>query len=264
VPSGKPADYDEKNYELLLRSIEAGRVDKFFGPYAMPNGKTDCNSTEPFSTNFVGMNHGYPDGDYATRDRIVAAHKSYQLGFLWTMQHHPRVPEPVRRAMQEWGLPKDEFVAYGHWSPQLYIREGRRMIGDLVMIQQHCENLQVAPDPVGMGSYTIDSHYVGRYVDARGKVQHEGYVDRRIRPYGIGYRALVPKEEQCENLLVPVCLSASHVALGSIRMEPVFMILGQSAATAACLALDAGTSVQRLPYAPLRERLVADRQMLGL
>jgi len=260
----KPADYNERLYELLLRSIEAGRTDKFFAPTPMPNGKTDCNSTEPYSTNFVGMNHAYPDGDYATRDQIVAAHRSYQLGFLWTLQNHPRVPAPIREAICQWGLPKDEFVDSGNWSPQLYIREGRRMVSDLVMIQQHCDNQQVAPDSVGMGSYTMDSHYVGRYVDERGKVQHEGYLDGRIKPYIIGYGAIVPKENQCENLVVPVCVSASHVAFGSIRMEPVFMILGQSAATAACLAIEGKTSVQRVPYAKLRARLAADKQVLEL
>lgn len=265
IPIAKPADYDERNYELLLRSIEAGRISKFYGPSPMPNGKTDCNSTEPFSTNFVGMNHDYPDGDYARREKIVAAHKSYQLGFMWTLQHHPRVPADVRRTVGEWGLPKDEFQNDGHWSPQLYIREGRRMIGELVMIQQHCESLEKVPEPVGMGSYTMDSHYVQRFVDARGVVRQEGNFDRRIQqPYGIGFHALVPQRGQCENLLVPVCLSASHVAYGSIRMEPVFMILGQSAAAAACLAIEDGAAVQEVNYAKLRARLLADRQVLEL
>jgi len=264
IPIGKPAAYDERNYELLLRSIEAGRTSKFFAPGAMPNGKTDCNSTEPFSTNFVGMNHAYPDGDYALRARIVEEHKNYQLGFLWTLQHHPRVPAEIRQTMQEWGLPKDEFTDSGHWSPQLYIREGRRMVGQLVMIQQHCEGLEKITRPAGMGSYTIDSHYVQRFADARGIVRHEGNFDRRIKPYGIDYRALLPRPEECENLLVPVCLSASHVGYGSIRMEPVFMILGQSAGAAACLSIDSGVRVQNLDYAKLQQRLVADGQVLTL
>ena len=262
LPIEKPAAYQEQHYELLLRSIEAGRTDKFFNLLTMPNGKTDSNCTEPFSTNFVGMNHGYPDGDYAAREKIVTAHRNYQLGFLWTLQHHPRVPELVRQTMLAWGLPKDEFAEHGNWPPQLYIREGRRMIGELVMLQQHCEKLRPVAEPIGLGSYTMDSHYVSRFADERGKVRHEGNFDRHVSPYGIGYRALVPKADQCRNLLVSVCLSASHVAYGSIRMEPVFMILGQSAATAACLAIDADTSVQQLPYARLRDRLVADKQVL--
>lgn len=262
LPIEKPADYDERNYELLLRSIEAGRLSKFTSLDTIPNHKTDCNSTEPFSTNHVGMNHAYPDADYATRAQIERTHKNHQLGFLWTLQHHPRVPADVRKTMLEWGLPKDEFAEYGHWSPQLYIREGRRMVSDFVMIQQHCEGQQQAPLPIGMASYTLDSHYVQRFVDARGKVQHEGYFDRKVQPYGVGYGALVPKKAQCENLLVPVCMSASHVAFGSIRMEPVFMILGQSAATAACLAIDGGVPIQDVSYAKLRERLLADKQTL--
>jgi lysophospholipase L1-like esterase len=265
IPIAKPADYNERNYELFLRSVEAGRTSKFYGPSPMPNGKTDCNSTEPFSTNYVGMNHDYPDADHARREKIILEHKNYQLGFMWTLQHHPRVPAEIRRTVGEWGLPKDEFTETGHWSPQLYIREGRRMKGELVMIQLHCEGGRNVPEPVGMGSYTMDSHYVQRFVDARGVVRHEGNFDRRIQqPYGIGYRALVPLRRECENLLVPVCLSASHVAYGSIRMEPVFMILGQSAATAACLAIDDRAAVQAVSYVKLRARLLADQQVLGL
>lgn len=264
IPIGKPDGYDERQYELLLRTIEAGRTDRFFAPTPMPNRKTDCNATEPYSTNWVGMNHEYPDADHARREQIVQAHRNYQLGFMWTLQNHPRVPAEIRHKFGVWGLPKDEFTEFGYWTPQLYIREGRRMRGELVMVQQHCEGLDRASEPVGMGSYTIDSHYVQRYVDSRGVVRHEGNVDKRIQPYGIGYRALVPKEAQCENLLVPVCLSASHVAYGSIRMEPVFMILGQSAATAACLAIEDKVPVQQLSYPRLRARLLSDRQVLEL
>lgn len=194
----------------------------------------------------------------------IAEHKAYQLGFLWTLQNHPRVPAEVREKMKEWGLPKDEFINDGHWSPQLYIREGRRRVGDLVMVQQHCEGTKPVPEPIGMGSYTMDSHYVQRHVDARGFVQQENNFDRRIQPYSIGYGAIVPRQNQCENLLVPVCMSATHVAFGSIRMEPVFMILGQSAATAACLSIDQQVPVQQVSYPQLRDRLVTDRQVLNL
>lgn len=262
LPVERPATYEEKNYELLLRSIEAGRTSKFFSLTAMPNHKTDCNSTEPFSTNFVGMNHAYPDGDHAVRERIIREHRDYQLGFLWTMQHHPRVPETIRTAMLEWGLPKDEFTDSSNWSPQLYIREGRRMVGSFVMQQSHCESLATVPQPIGLASYTIDSHYVQRFVSPEGKVKHEGYFDRRVKPYGVALGSILPVKTECENLTVPVCLSASHVAYGSIRMEPVFMILGQAAATIAAQAIDGKTAVQDLSYPELRNRLIADKQVL--
>jgi hypothetical protein len=179
----------------------------------------------------------------------------------------PRVPEDVRTKMAQWGLAKDEFLDNGHWPHQLYVREARRMVSDFVVAEPHVRRQKPTPDPVGMGSYNMDSHHVQRYVardeDGRAYARNEG--DIQVSPggpYPISYRAIVPRVGECENLLVPVAVSASHIAYGSIRMEPVFMILGQSAATAAALAIDGGLPVQRVPYEDLRKRLVADGQVL--
>ena len=164
--------------------------------------------------------------------------------------------------MRKWGLPKDEFVDNGGWSHQIYVREARRMVGSYVMTENELQKKRPTPDSVGMGSYTIDSHNVQRYITPEGYVQNEGDIGVHIKPYEIAYGSLVPKKGQCDNLVVPICVSSSHIAYGSIRMEPVFMILGQSAATAAVMAIDDKTAVQDVPYAKLRERLVADGQVL--
>jgi hypothetical protein len=209
------------------------------------------------------MSHEWPTGDYATRQKLFERHKSYQMGLMWTLANDPRVPESVRREVSQWGLCKDEFTESGGWPYQLYVREARRMISDYVMTQHDCQSRRTAPDPVGLAAYTMDSHHVQRYV-RDGAVVNEGDVQvGGFPPYPISYRSIVPKQAECENLLVPVCLSASHIAYGSIRMEPVFMVLGQSAATAACLAMDHRVAVQQLAYENLRERLVADGQVLS-
>jgi hypothetical protein len=261
-PWPKPADYDERRYELLLRNFEAGDHRIPWNPILMPNRKTDSNNNYAISTDNIGMNYEYPNGDYATREKIIREHESYQQGLMWTLANHPRVPEKVRRHFQTWGLAKDEFTDHGNWPHQLYIREARRMIGQLVMTQHHCQGRQVAPHSVGLAAYTMDSHNVQRYV-RDGAAINEGDVQvGGFPPYPIGYGAIVPQESQCTNLLVPVCLSASHIAYGSIRMEPVFMVLGQSAATAAVQAMEQQTSVQKICPAQLRERLLADRQVL--
>jgi ribulose 1,5-bisphosphate synthetase/thiazole synthase len=278
VPIAKPKGYDPRRYELLLRYYEAGfegiPVDPIrqlrpqgLPPGAfLPNRKTDNNNVHAVSVDNTGMNYAYPEGDYATRARIVEDHRVYQQGLYWTLAHDPRVPAAVRSEMSRWGLAKDEFTDNDHWPHQLYVREARRMQSDQVMTEHHCVGRQVAADSVGMASYGMDSHNVQRYVDEYGRVRNEGNVQTEgnvaLRPYPVSYRAIVPRAGECTNLLVPVCLSASHVAYGSIRMEPVFMVLGQSAALAAVEALEHGTSVQQVDYTRLRARLIAAKQIL--
>ena len=263
MPWPKPADYDARDYELLLRHFEAGSTLSPWHPVPMPNRKTDCNNNGAFSTDFVGANHDYPTADYRTRARIVDLHRRYQQGLLWTLANEPRVPSKIRDELQRYGLPRDEFVENGHWPPLLYVREGRRLVGATVVTEHHCMGRVIAPDPVGLGAYAMDSHNVQRYVAADGSVRNEGDVQVKVpRPWGIPYGALLPQRTQAGNLLVPVCVSASHIAYGSCRMEPVFMVLGQSAAIAAGLALELGVAVQDVPYARLRERLLAAGQVL--
>jgi hypothetical protein len=263
LPWPKPDGYDEKDYELLLRNFEAGDLRLPWNPLLMPNRKTDANNNFAFSTDFLGANYDYPDGDYATRDRIVKAHVRYTQGLMWTLANHARVPARVRDHFQAWGPAKDEFVDNDNWPHQLYIREARRMVGDYIMTEDNCRGRRTATDPVGLAAYTMDSHNVQRYVTKDGHVLNEGDVQvGGFPPYPISYRALLPKAGQCTNLLVPVCLSASHIAYGSIRMEPVFMVLGQSAATAAGLAIDGKLDVQKIDDKALRERLVKDGQVL--
>ena len=265
VPFPKPAGYDQRQYELLLRNFEAGDLRVPMKPDMLPNGKTDTNNNCAVSTDNLGMNYDYPEANYERRAAIIRQHQQYQQGLMWTLANHPRVPEPVRREMAQWGLAKDEFVDNGHWPHQLYIREARRMVSDYVVTELDCRRQRLAPDSVGLGSYNMDSHNVQRYVTADGTAQNEG--DVQVSPGGaylISYRALVPRRDQSANLLVPVCLSCTHIAYGSVRMEPVFMILGQSAATAAVQAIEAGIAVQEVDYATLRARLLADQQVLDL
>jgi hypothetical protein len=264
VPIKKPPGYRDEDYELLYRAIEAGQKGGFFKFDPMPNHKTDSNNSTGISTDDIGVNYGYPDGDYATREKIAVDEENWQRGFVWTLQNSPRVPAAIRTAYLKWGLPKDEFTDHDHWPTALYVREGRRMVGDYVLTQPILQqNLPVAR-PIGLGSYNMDSHNVQRIIGADGMVHNEGDVQQGVRPYQIDYGVLLPKQTECENLLVPFCISASHIAFGSVRMEPVFMILGQSAATAADLALDGHVSAQDVPYDRLKEKLVADGQVLGL
>ncbi|MEX2174115.1 MAG: FAD-dependent oxidoreductase, partial [Pirellulaceae bacterium] len=263
-PWPKPADYDERQYEILLRNFEAGDLRIPWNPVLMPNRKTDANNNFAFSTDNIGMNYAYPDGDYATREKIVREHIAYQQGLMWTLANHERVPAKIREHFQTWGLAKDEFLDTDNWPHQLYVREARRMVGQYVMTQHNCQGRKTADDSVGLAAYTMDSHNVQRYVDHEGHVRNEGDVQvGGFAPFAISYGSLVPKESECQNLFVPVCLSATHISYGSIRMEPVFMVLGQSSATAAAMAIDAGTSVQKVDYAKLRERLLADKQVLA-
>jgi hypothetical protein len=264
IPFPKPEGYNELWYELLLRNFEAGERGIPWGNSPLPNRKTDTNNSTGVSTDFIGRNYDYPEASYAERAKILARHRRYQQGLMWTLANHPRVPEHIRHEVARWGTCKDEFVEGNGWPGQLYIREARRIIGQYVMTQHNCQGREVAEDAVGLGAYTMDSHHVRRYVDAQGYVRNEGDVQvGGFPPYPISYRSLVPKARECDNLLVPVCLSASHVAYGSIRMEPVFMVLGQSAATAACQAIDDGLAVQAVNYAKLRRQLLADEQVLA-
>lgn len=267
VAIGKPAGYEEARYELLFRAIEAGQKGGFFKTSPVPNHKTDSNNTGGISTDFIGMNYG-DDWNWATlghqeREALAAKHRDWQLGLIWTLQHHPRVPEPIRVAHAKWGLAKDEFIDNGHWPYHLYVREARRMRSGFVMTENHCTRKLPVEDPVGMGAYALDSHNTQRFVHD-GMVKNEGDIQTGLggKAYGISYRAVVPKESECENLLVPWALSATHIAFGSIRMEPVFMVLGQSAATAACIAIDDGSTVQAVPYEKLRAQLLEDGQRL--
>ena len=278
IPFKKPEGYRELDYELLLRNLEAGPLDGRPGamPWInspMPNRKTDTNNRTGFSTDFIGQNWRYPEASYAERARIEAAHLKYQQGLMWTLANHPRVPAAIRNEVARWGTCKDEFVGErgDGWQNQLYVREARRMVGEYVMTEHECRGERVAPRPVALGAYGMDSHNVRRYVDEKGFARNEGDVEdansyppgsgkpfKKFAPYPIDYGAIVPKKGECGNLFVPVCLSASHMAFGSIRMEPVFFALGQVAGTAAAHAIKAGCAVQDVDYPALRERLRAD------
>lgn len=263
VPFPKPEGYDPKRYELLVRVLEAGWREHFGKFDPIPNRKTDTNNHGPFSTDHIGANYDYPEASYERRREILKDHVDYQMGLMYFLANEPRVPEDVRSAMAKWGLPRDEFKDNGNWSHQIYVREARRMIGQYVMTEKDCLDQRPTPDSVGMGSYTLDSHNVRRYVTPEGYVQNEGDIGVHCpRPYEVAYGSLVPKKGDVANLLVPVCVSSSHIAYGSIRMEPVFMVLAQSAATAAAMAIDGKLDVQDVPYAKLRERLLADGQVL--
>jgi hypothetical protein len=263
VPFPKPAGYDPRSYELLARYLTPEWDDALVRQQMMPNRKTDTNNNGGFGSDNIGKNYDYPDGDYATRERNVREHATYQQGLFWFLANDQRVPPQVRERMSRWGLAKDEFTDNGHWPHALYIREARRMVSDYVMTEHDCRRTRQTPEPVGMGSYNIDSHHVQRYVDAAGHTRNEGDVQVRLKsPYLISYRSIRPRREECVNLLVPVCVSASHVAYGSIRMEPVFMILGESAATAAAMAIDDNVPVQDVSYEKLRQRLLDAKQVL--
>lgn len=262
IPFAKPANYDPARYELLARIFDAGWRDVFGKFDPIPNHKTDTNNHGPMSTDNIGMNYDYPDGTYEQRRQIIKDHEEYQQGWLYFIANDPRVPADIQAKMKTWGLPKDEFTDNGNWSHQLYIREARRMVGDFVMTENELLKRRPTPDSVGMGSYTIDSHNVQRYVTPEGYVQNEGDIGVKCSPYEIAYGSMTPKKSECENLVVPVCVSSSHIAFGSMRMEPVFMILGQSAATAACMAIDKKQTIQEVDYAELKARLLQDGQVL--
>jgi hypothetical protein len=259
----KPAGYDEKQYELMLRAYEAGH-DSGFSTQEMPNGKTDSNNTGMVSFDFIGGSAGYSEGSYEQRKQITANHQAYQRGLLWTLMNHPRVPEAKRREWAKWGLAADEFTDNGGWPKQIYVREARRMVGEMVMTEHHVKLAAgyAIDDSIGQGSYSLDSHGIRRVV-VNGKILVEGgFYVWHDKPYPISYRAIVPKRNEIQNLLVPVTLSATHAAFGSIRMEPTYMILGHSAAVAASLAIRGKTSVQDVQYERLKRELIEQKQVL--
>ncbi len=259
----KPEGYDSTQYELLVRLSET-RWNEFFGKYdPIPNAKTDVNNHGPFSYDNIGMNWDYPDASYDRRKEIIRQHIQYQKGLLYFMATDLRLPSAVRETMNKWGFAKDEFADNGNWPYNIYVREARRMIGEYVMTENDVLGKRNVPRPAGMGSYTMDSHNVQRYVTPDGFVQNEGDIGvRPERPYQIDLGSLMPKKEECSNLLVTVCVSCSHIAFGSIRMEPVFMILGQSAGTLAAMAIDKRKSIYELRYEEIRLKLESDGQIL--
>jgi hypothetical protein len=280
APISKPASYNPLDYELLARHI-ATMKNVTPGPRKhaaiglrgnggdlginfelVPNRKTDSNCGSEFGTDMFGASYDWPEADYAKRDVIFQQHKDYTLGLLWFLGHDERLPAEVREEMQRWGLPKDEFADSGHFPHQLYVREARRMIGDYVVTENDARGTSVADDSVALASYPLDSHGVTLYVDESGVLHRERGFFTGTKPFPISYKALRPRDGECDNLLVLSCLSASHAAYGSVRMEPVFMMLGHAAGTAASLAIERDVTVQAVPYAPLRERLLADKQIL--
>jgi len=272
IPITRPADYDSTRYELLLRLFEVypekESLNDWFIWSRMPNHKTDINNRGGFSTDMIGMNHNYPEASYRERQEIIDAHTEYTKGLLYFYGHDERVPEILRKRMLLWGYPKDEYMKYGHWTPQLYIRESRRMVGEYVATQADCQGRATAEDGIGWAAYQMDSHNCQRIVinkDGKDMVKNEGNVEiGGGLPYPISYRSITPKREQCTNLLVPVCMSASHIAYGSIRMEPVFMVLGQAAAMAASLAMEqGGCDVQKIDSKDINAVIEKDPYMDG-
>lgn len=280
VPFVKPAGYDPRDYELLARwiatmkNVRPGR-DKSGGVSLrgdgfhlgvsldeVPNRKTDSNNGSEFGSDMFGASYTWAEGDYAERKRVWELHKNYTQGLLWFLANDPRVPEPVRAEFSQWGLAKDEFTDNDHWPFQIYVREARRMISDYVITEHDARGAKIAEDSVAIASYALDSHGVSLFIDENGLLHRERGFYTGSKPFPVSYRAIRPKADQCSNLLVPGCVSATHAAYGVIRMEPVFMMLGQSAATAACLAIDAGISVQQVNYESLSKRLIADKQIL--
>ena len=265
IPITQPEKYDPSKYELLLRILEKEPNRPFnliMKPDLMPNKKTDINNNGPFSTDMIGMNYDYPESNYARRAEIQKDHELYIKGFLYFIGHDERMPKHLREEMLRWGYPKDEYTDNSNWSPQMYVREARRMVGEYIMTQANCEGREIVTDGVGMAAYTMDSHNCQRIIiekDGVKMVKNEGDVQvGGFPPYPISYRSLLPKKEECKNLLVPVCLSASHIAYGSIRMEPVFMVMGQSAVVAAVMAIDKKTDLHAVDIRQLQQTLLSN------
>jgi len=261
----RPDDYDSTRYELLLRIYDAGWRGTFNKFDPIPNLKTDVNNSGPFSSDNIGMNYDYPEASYERRNEIIREHISYQKGLLYFIANDSRIPGDVQKEMKQWGLAKDEFTDNGNWPYQIYVREARRMIGTHIMTEHEIMRRRDVRQPIGMGSYTMDSHNVQRYITPEGYVQNEGDIEVPVKKaYKISLGAILPRQEECSNLIVPVAVSSSHIAFGSIRMEPVFMILGQSAGTLAGIAIQSGRSLHEVPYSMLRSRLLEDGQVVEL
>lgn len=263
LPFSRPKDYDPSQFALLseyLRQFSAhmGRepaLGDFFYPVRIPNGKADFNNNGPISTDYIGHSAAYPDASYADQERIRADHLRYTQSLLYFLTHDPVVPTTLTNELSTWGLPKDEFQDSDHWPRELYIREGRRMIGAYVLTQRDLQSHRTKPDSIGMGSYNSDSHNVQRVAMPDGSVRNEGDMQVPVSPYEIPYRAITPRRDQLRNLLVPVCLSASHVAYSSLRMEPQFMIMGQAAGVAAAMAAHSNGPVQDVDVEALQRAL---------
>lgn len=262
IPISKPRGYNATKYELLRRLIEQRdrkkwkhTLNSYLSIIMMPNGKTDINNNGPFSTDLIGGNYDYPEANFHKRKRIIALHENYIKGLLYFLGYDPSLPDTLRKQMLSWGFAKDEFTDNNGFPHQIYVREARRMIGQYVMTEHNCLGDSVVNDGIGLAAYTMDSHNCQRIV-VNGMVKNEGDVQiGGFPPYPVSYRSITPKKNECMNLLVPVCLSASHIAYGSIRMEPVFMVLGQSAAVAAHLAIKNHCSVQDINVSELNNIL---------
>lgn len=266
IPIKRPKGYNPAKYELMVRLIAAQPdiVRTYMKLGNLPNRKTDINNYGGFSTDMIGANYQWPEATFKERKKILEQHISYTKGLFYFFINDKRIPDSLRKSIAKWGYPKDEYVHTHHFTPQLYVREARRMIGEYVMSEHNCTGKESVADSIGMAAYTMDSHNVQRIV-VNGMVKNEGNVEvGGFPPYPISYRSIVPQRSECTNLLVPVCLSASHIAFGSIRMEPVFMVLGQSAATAAVQSLNEGKAVQDIDYQQLRSQLQQMGQILSL
>ncbi len=270
APFERPAGYTPERYELLRRFVDVVQRERGTPPTLsellliradLPNHKADFNNRGPFSTDYIGASYRYPDGTYAERARIWRDHVLYTKGLLYFLATDSRLPASIRNAMNEWGLAKDEFVDNGNWPYQLYVREGRRMVGDFVMTQKDLQTELTKPDAIAMGSYNSDSNNVQRFVQDDGTVQNEVTMEVRVEPYQIMYREMPPRRTEASNLLVPVPFSASHVVYSSMRMEPQYMMIGQAAGVAAALAIRGHVGVHDIDVAELR-RLLASQGMV--
>ena len=257
----KPNNYDRTHYALLLRYIKAGHWDALKLHTPLMNGKTDLNNHGAFSTDFIGMNYAFPKADYELREKIYQQHVTYVAGLLYFLANDEEVPAVIQNEVRQWGLAADEFIETGNWPPQLYIREARRMIGDFVMTEHHALQRTICEQPIAIASFHMDSHHCRRVV-VNGRVMNEGDIQIPVNPFMIDLRTILPKKEQCENLVVSVCVSASHIAYGSIRMEPVFMMLGQAAGTVAAEALRASEPVQAVSYELIKQKLIEQGQVV--
>ena len=264
IPVQKPKNYNPTTYEIYRRYMAAGGQ-LFYPTPQRPGGKTDVGSWHDLSANLYGENWQYPTGDYATQDSIVNHHRDFTLGLIWFLQNDDVVDSTTRANWAGWGLPKDEFMDNQNWPRRLYIRSARRMISDYVITEHHTRrsNPEEVEDPVAVAWWPPDTHHARRIVQG-GYAYNEGFVfgGDDWRPFGISWRALMPKSTECTNLITPTCLSSSYVAYGAIRIVPTFMILGQSAGCAAALAVEADCDVQAIDYIRLRELLLQSGQIL--
>ncbi len=272
LPFIRPDGYDRSRFALLERYLSEfeehmGRPAGFkdvTNPVLIPNHKADFNNNGPFSTDYIGHSWSYPEASYKEKDAIWQKHLLYTKSFFYFISQDPKAPAYLRNEVNQWGLPKDEFPDTGHWPNQLYIREGRRMVGEYVMRQADLQTERTKDDSIGMGSYNSDSHNIQRVAMPDGNVKNEGDVQVPVQPYEIAYRTITPRRIESENLLVPVCLSATHAAYSSVRMEPQYMIIGQAAGVAASLAIQSRKPVQDISISVLQHKLRQQNAVLHL